>query len=244
MLELLIFTILTIIYFISKYYIKDSSTMRIATGLYFFIILGSQFYFNMSMVSNICGGSNMGYAVLVTIIPWIVIFGGMYVLLIMFPGWKRPFSNTFGYLVTRLAGINQVLYQLLKSPVSGDNQLKKTLHNIYTNPSLFINEINPSNFTNFVKDSAFMFVPNASKLPAMKEFYNMIRMKEFVSEFIWYLLTGMLVTTVSYNTVANSMCTQSVSEMKKRHNEYERNVVMESAKEKQAPPEKVYYVHD
>ena len=44
---------------------------------------------------------------------------------------EKTFSNTFGYIVTKIAGINELLFKLLKSPVSGDNQMKKTLHYIH-----------------------------------------------------------------------------------------------------------------
>ena len=139
----------------------------------------------------------------------------------MFPSWKRPFSNTFGYGLSKLAGVNSILFKILKSPVSGDNKLKKTLHNIYSNPSLFINQITPENFDDFVKNSAFMFVPGAARMPEMDKFRSIIRMKDMVSEFVWYMLSGILVTTVSYNSIVNSTCNNSVQEIKKRHNEYE-----------------------
>ena len=45
-------------------------------------------------------------------------------------------------------------------------------------------------------------------------------MKTEVASFVWYSLTGMLVTSVSYNSIVNSGCSQSVEEMEKRHNEY------------------------
>lgn len=45
-------------------------------------------------------------------------------------------------------------------------------------------------------------------------------MKDGIAEFIWFVLTGGLVTSMSYNYIVNSGCTQSASEMKKRHDEY------------------------
>ena len=45
-------------------------------------------------------------------------------------------------------------------------------------------------------------------------------MKTEVAEFMWYALTGTLVTSISYNSIINSGCTQSVEEMEKRHDEY------------------------
>ena len=52
------------------------------------------------------------------------------------------------------------------------------------------------------------------------ELMGYVKMKTEISEFIWYALTGTLVTSVSYNYILNSGCTQSVAEMEKRHDEY------------------------
>ena len=49
-------------------------------------------------------------------------------------------------------------------------------------------------------------------------------MKDTVSEYIWYMLTGTLVTSVSYNYVVNKGCHQSVKEMKKRRKAYEKRL--------------------
>ena len=53
-----------------------------------------------------------------------------------------------------------------------------------------------------------------------KTLKQFIKLKTNVAEFIWYALTGILVTSFSYNYIPNSGCTQSAEEMEKRHNEY------------------------
>ena len=53
-----------------------------------------------------------------------------------------------------------------------------------------------------------------------QELLQYIKMKTEIAEFIWFALTGILVTSISYNYILNSGCTQSVEEMEKRHNEY------------------------
>ena len=69
-------------------------------------------------------------------------------------------------------------------------------------------------------------------------------MKDLVSEYIWSLFSGLLVSTVSYNALVNSNCTNSVAEMKKRHDEYEKEVQQKMEEEKNAPPKRVYYIRD
>lgn len=245
MLELLIFTLATIIYFAGRYYITKPSYVRLMIGAYIAITFMSQFFFNITHLSKLCvGASNFGKAVLVTVIPYILIFGTIITVLMMFPGWKQPFSNTFGYGVAKIMGVNSILFKLLKSASVGDTNTKKMLHNIYTNPALFINEITPTNFDDFVKSSNFLFVPGASSKPEMQQLKNIIRLKDIVSEFVWYILSGMLVSTVSYNTIVNSGCTNSVKEMKKRHDEYEEEVTQKAEAAKSTPPPRVYYIRD
>jgi hypothetical protein len=76
------------------------------------------------------------------------------------------------------------------------------------------------------------------------QFFNLIRVKDLISQFLWSLLSGMLVSTVSYNNLANTNCTNSVAEMKKRHDDYERKVKADLEEEKSAPPKRVYYIRD
>jgi len=245
MLQLIVFIIASIIYFAARYFL-DPSYFRLLIGVYVTVVLLTQFYFNTTLLSTMCGGntSNLKMAIMVTLIPWIIIGGGVTLGLLMFSGWKQPFSNTFGYLVAKLAGVNSLLYTILKNPTSGGAKLKKTLHDIYSNPALFINQITPANFDDFVRSSHFMFVSNATRMPEMRQFRRIIMLKDLVSEFVWYVLTGVLVTTVSYNTIVNSTCNSSVKEMKKRHNEYEVEVAEKQKEEAKAPPKKVYKIYD
>ena len=95
-----------------------------------------------------------------------------------------------------------------------------------------------------MKNSNFLFVSGASSKPEMQQLKNIIRLKDIVSEFVWYILSGMLVSTVSYNTIVNSGCTNSVKEMKKRHDEYEEEVTQKAEAAKSTPPPRVYYIRD
>ena len=245
MLELLIFTLITIAFFIGRYYFTTPFFIRILWGSYILLVLTNAIVFNYSLLSKSCPGNvSFGTILLYTLVPWILIFGSIQAALVIFPSWKMPFSNTFGYLATRIAGINSTLFKLLKSPDSGDIKFKKTLHNLYSDPSLFINEITPSNFADFAKTSAFMFKQGATSTSEWSKFYNLIRLKDLVSEFIWSLLSGVLVSTVSYNSLVNTNCQNSVKEMKKRHDEYEREVQDKLEAEKNAPPKRVYYIRD
>ena len=43
-------------------------------------------------------------------------FGALFAILTIMPGWKSPFANTFGYAVLRLLGVNDLMRKLMKSP--------------------------------------------------------------------------------------------------------------------------------
>jgi len=69
---------------------------------------------------------------------------------------------------------------------------------------------------------------------------NMVRLKDLVAQYIWYMLTGVLVTSVGYNYTVNVGCQQSVQEMQKRHDQYEENIAKEQEDNTNAKPQRVY----
>ena len=72
-------------------------------------------------------------------------------------------------------------------------------------------------------------------------YIKLIELKELVSEGLWYLLTGSLITSVSANYIMNGDCGTSADEMKKRHADYEKQQKkVEEAKAQK--PKKVYEV--
>ena len=66
------------------------------------------------------------------------------------------------------------------------------------------------------------------------DLYGLVVLKDTVAEYIWYLLAGLLITSVSYNYIVNSACTNSAADMQKRHDEYEQQLADEQEKAQQA----------
>jgi len=55
--------------------------------------------------------------------------------------------------------------------------------------------------------------------------YKLIRLKDIISKFIWYILTGRLVSSICLNYVSTSKCGTSVQEdIQAKHDEYEQNM--------------------
>ena len=116
--------------------------------------------------------------------------------------------------------MSKVTKQLFKEKVdAGDPEMKKVqslLSNIYGDQSLLINEITPQNFGDFWKRLTPLFnneVKNGTELK--DKLFTLVRLKTLVSEYMWYMLTGALVTAVTYRYIVNHSCESSLQNMKK-----------------------------
>jgi hypothetical protein len=188
-----------------------------------------------------CGTKQYNTALFITIIPWVIIFGLLYVALTVFPSWLMPFSNTFGYGVAKISGLTNFFNDILKAKIdlgkdSGD--AGEALEHIYSDKSLLINEITQSNIDRFWTNMKTIFKPSSYTDANKEALLGFVRLKDTVAEYIWYMLTGTLVTSVSYNYVVNKGCSQSVKELKKRRKAYEEKLAEKQKKEEIKP--KVY----
>ena len=116
------FFVITTIYFIFKYNNTDaktgqpdSTTAKIYGGIYILLLVVGEFIINLNLTDTMCGTKQYGTAFFITLIPWVIIFGLLYVVLTVFPGWLMPFSNTFGYGVAKLSGLTTFFNKILKS---------------------------------------------------------------------------------------------------------------------------------
>lgn len=55
----------------------------------------------------------------------------------------------------------------------------------------------------------------------LNKLYFFVQMKFTIAEYVWNLLTGFLVTSISYNYIINTGCAKSPKEMKDRYDKYE-----------------------
>lgn len=253
-LSLLIFFIITIIYYIFPSVGKLPITMEILKnnslqtyynnnlsrlGLYFLVIVVSQFAINSLYLINKCGGSagnNVGVAALITFIPWILIFGIMMGILIVYPGLKSAFSDVIGYFV--VAGkSNDILSSILvdvnidetlekETNVQDKGAMKKTAEAILKlcgNKSILINQMSPENFLsvwNVIKP----LMKNGGNIPDIdqkqEELLKLVVLRDNIGEGMWYLYTAiLLISIISYN-LASRGCTKSIDDLKANHNEY------------------------
>jgi hypothetical protein len=172
---------------------------------------------------------------MITLFPWIVIFGMINIILNVFPGWLVPFSNTIGYGIAKLAGLGDLSADLFIRPdkfkKGDDMELKMAVEKIYNDRATFINEIDydeskgvSQDFWVTMKDLIVTTTPDVNKyktLDVMKEkFIGFLRLKDVVSEFIWFTISGLLVTSISYNYLLNIGCKKTVQEMQNASEKY------------------------
>lgn len=251
--SLIFFIIITIIYFafpsIGKPQLKTSDLTedgvtidfynRNIRSLAFYLgtVVVSQLFLNIGYLMSKCGGSldkNIGAAALFTFIPWILIFGVMLAVLIIFPGFKSAFSDVIGYYA--VAGkANDIFSSILISSdinekieqISDENEkikLKKTseaILKILGNKSILINQINPDNFTNMWNILNPLMLPNIySNNDIKQQLLDLVVLKDNIGEAVWYVYTAILISSIVYYNLATRGCVKSVDEIKSDHDAY------------------------
>jgi len=251
--SILWFFIITTIYTVADYSARkkmgqdNSGTTRMYFAIYALLIVVGEFFVNLGITSAMCGSAEWATSLMVTIFPWGFIFGIVVLLLTVFPGWLAPFSNTFGYGIAILAGLNTVLADILepnpKSKKTAETQaIDEALADIYSDKSILVNEITVSNFDYFWNKMQGVFQKDVYTNTGLKgQLYSMVVLKDVVATYIWYLLSGLLITSVSYNYIVNSACSNSAQDMQKRHDEYEQQLAEAQDKAAQSDADRRVY---
>ena len=244
------FFLITLFYFIAKYLTPDSmSTMLII--IYIIAIVSTQISINTALAKSICNNTQtMNVGVLATIFPMLFIFGLLQLMLTIFPGWIEPFSNTFGYGMTKINGLHDLMERLIKKPDNTPGLNEKTINavnSIYNDPSIFINQFSYADRDEFNKtwDNSFasgngVFIKGAGAAPLppsdanqnpakgtpiYMEFRNMVKLKDIVGTFIWYILVGVIVTSKSYNYIISQPCSLNATVAQKAVDNYIKKTV-------------------
>jgi len=191
--------------------------------IYIGTLLAVQITINSSLAKTICNNPQArSTGVVATIFPMLFIFGLLQLLLTIFPGWLEPFSNTFGYAIAKIGGAESVVQNVLKPQAKGE--IANAISNIYNDPSIFLNQFNYDNKVDFdLKWEKSNELFNANAREKYTEFRNMVKLKDLVSQFVWYMLAGILVTSRSYNYIINQPCTLSPDIAEKIASDYAKN---------------------
>ena len=218
----LFFTIFTINKSDSIETVNNSKDNNVINSIYIlFIIIGS-YFLNVHNSRIICDQSiEWNYILVVTMVPWLVIFILLYFILKIFPGWVSPFSNTIGYLFVSMLGVSSTLEAIMDNNIEtralNKPDLVKAINNIKNNKSKFINQIDIdlSNFENFITElkSSNLITTGDTKDEQIVTLYKLITIKHVIGKIVWYILAGILISSISYNYIIGISCEKSVEQI-------------------------------
>lgn len=268
---MIFFFIVTSVYCVISIFLNSSQQRLVIKVCYVLLIIVGQFFINLNLTESMCGIRQWKSTLFTTIVPWLIIFIVLHLFLVIFPGWLVPFSNTFGYLVAKLMGLPDLMKEMLAPPVGEDKEISNALESIRVDNSLFINELYTED-DKFVMDGDGKFTldadgkkiksrPNFDKTwdrlvntkiidpakqkdyPDFKDrLYAFVQMKFSVAEYVWNLLTGFFVTSVTYNYIINTGCSKSAKEMEERYNTYQAEASKDKKKKEEEEKNKPNYV--
>lgn len=206
--ELSFLTILLLIYYVvrfflaDKYSIKNSNMSKILTIVAIVILLITQVATAIKVSKIHCGMAQVGKAILYTMIPNIMYMGAILALLYFFPGFKSPFSNTFGYIAI-LPFVRTTINELL---IGEKNKSEGLLKKLYQDESVLVNLLTPTEegFTkrleNLTKDSDKLKT-DWKGTKAEKTLYNLVVIKDMVGEFVWLILGLAITVSTTFNSI-------------------------------------------
>jgi hypothetical protein len=231
--NIIIFILITILFFA---YGKPKPTIDTLSspdspyksyGIYFMAVLLFQLAINMSTLENKCGGgwaANLGYAMLITLGPWLAMFGILIAVMINFPGMKSAFSDVIGYYAVSNSA-NKLLAELLvdtdindkiKQAGDGVDETKQqamqdaaeAVMKMVGNISILINQIVPSNFMSYWKTLVpLMKNPQAEDMPQKQQaLLDIVVLRDNIGEACWYIYTAILLISIIGFKIANKAC--------------------------------------
>jgi hypothetical protein len=224
---------------LNNYYTTNLSRL----GIYFGVVVLTQFIINIFAVKSKCGGNvgeNVGMAALATFIPWLLIFGMMIAILIMFPGLKSAFSDVVGYFAVS-SSANNILTDILidtntnelimNSPGLDETQkssLKRTAEAILKlagDKSVLINQIVPENFLSVWNTLIPLMKPEITQNTELfgqkqQQLLDLVVLRENIGEATWYTYTAILLTSIISYNIMSKPCIKDVSAMKEDRDKY------------------------
>lgn len=221
-----------------------SSSSNTALIIYMILVLISQLVINIGYIINTCGGdiaSNIGAGFLITLIPWVFIFGLLVSMLIIFPGFKSAFSNVIGYFCV-YGSANDILTQLLINPdientMKQDNlseedkkkyqSVADAIIKICGNTSIIINQIVPENFLESLATLSPLMKPeyqqdNPDSIELKQKLLNTVLIRDNIGEALWYVNTAILVTSVVQYNIAMRGCNKDLKSIQEQQANFEK----------------------
>ena len=258
----------------------DVINNNIFSAVYILLLVVGSYFINATISKSMCSQSiQWSYVLMITLLPWIIIFVSLYFILKIFPGWITPFSNTIGYAVIGFLGVEKIYDSIFINSTDVDNnsELVKAIANMNSNKTKFINQISTEldefyNFFNNIKDAlkpdiveklekdrtinptsidSSKTIPTTFGTPTknstssedvpivvkgtinesgskitetteqkddldpLLKLYQLLVIKQVIGKIVWYILAGILISSISYNLVISMACEKSLEEIQK-----------------------------
>jgi hypothetical protein len=170
---------------------------------FFVISLIAMLLIFASIMKERCGTAPLGSVLGAVLLPWFMMVGAVIILIRSFPGWIQPFSNTFGYLVCLIPGMNS--REKLTAVLTSKSSMTKL---ITEDPTLMLNQFSTSNFDRVIDKmiQSGVIVAREINPGGLSDLKTIVHLKDSVSEFIWHLLIGCVAITTAYNNMMNTVC--------------------------------------
>ena len=187
-----------------------------ATIIYFCILVSLAGYFNFVKYKKRCcenypdtpcelESEKMYFIFMISFFPWVSIMGLCFAVLNLLPGWKAPFSNTFGYFITMfMLGGQRKFNKILI--LNTDTNIKNILESNFTN---LINDYTPNNINELEHLAGNKRLGTETMADAHElytEIAKLILLKDYISESIWFILMGLFVINISNNYISVNAC--------------------------------------
>jgi len=198
-----------------------ASDNLIINSIYILLLVLGTYFINVFISKAMCSQTiQWGYVLMITLLPWIIIFVSLYFILKIFPGWASPFSNTIGYSVIGLLGVEKIYESIFKTTeeANENTELVRAIANINSNRGKFVNQIstNVTAFTAFFNNMGQAIKTDNENLETSKlKLYQLLVIKQFVGKIVWYILAGILICSISYNLIISMTCEKSLEELQK-----------------------------
>jgi hypothetical protein len=235
-LSILVFLIITLVYFVFT-----SASTRTNLLLYGLVVCVSQFLIQSMYLVSKCGGNigtNFLSAFLITFFPWGLLFGAVLSVLVLYPNLKSLFGNVVGYFVIAGSARN-TLTQLLTASAEMEQSIQATsditlrqqlrtsseaLYHLFGNPSLFINAMTPTNFEErwqVLRPLMRTDLDDTQKNKLKETLASQVLLKDRIGEFMWYIYTGIFISSIVSYKIAQIGCPKGVKELQASQQAYQ-----------------------
>jgi len=207
--------------------VENINSNSIYILVYILLLIIGMFAINLNIAKMICPADKVSIQSIFfsTLLPWLFIFGILYIVLEIFTGWVKPFSNTIGYFIVNLLDLESTIKKILIKPDENTDNNKSVaiaISKINKNYSKFINEFDiESNlykiFIQKLSNEKIIKIPNddSKEKEEIIHLFKLINIKHLIGKLVWYILAGSIVTSVSYNYIINMRCNQSIEELQR-----------------------------